>query len=157
MSQPEKPTGAKTMNTLRYVIEAQASIGNISQRVLRCNSQSNAKYHLVFAKLLEVLSIVPGWANIQSKISHEDTKAISFETRLSNQLKYLFTNGVDQSGFISYLSWCQLSWALAFHFCRLRWDFFPRLLQITLLALPNKVGGTRSGCVFTKLYPVCER
>ena len=34
MSQPEKPTGAKTMNTLRYVIEVKASIGNI-HRVLR--------------------------------------------------------------------------------------------------------------------------
>ena len=33
MSHHEKPTDAKTMSTLRYVIEVKASIGNISQSI----------------------------------------------------------------------------------------------------------------------------
>ena len=32
-SHPEKPTGAKTMSTLHYVIEGNASTGNISQSI----------------------------------------------------------------------------------------------------------------------------
>ena len=83
MSQPEKPTRAKTMSTLRYVIEVKASKGNISQSILRDFSQSNVKYHFVFAKFLEVLS---PRANVQGKISEKDTEEISFETRLSNQI-----------------------------------------------------------------------
>lgn len=55
----------------------------IFHRVLRGISQSNVKHHFVFAKFLEVLS---PRANVQGKISQKDTEAISFETRLSNQI-----------------------------------------------------------------------